>query len=573
MKNPSTLKKSILHLLIIVICCAACSGSADEYTGEKLDRGVVAFTIDLNSIYVGWRLLKEDPADIAFNVYRMDIGKADYVKVNREPVTASTNFVDTDVVPDMGYRYKITALSGGIERETPGEGYVFNRGMNQPYISIKLKDDIVANKIGIADLTGDGAYDFVIQHPQFNTDPWYVQGYWRRSSEPYKLDAYSSKGEFLWRYDMGWAIETGTWYAPYLVYDIDGDGKAEVYTKAGEGDPREPDGHVLTGNEYLVRIDGKTGKITGKMDWISREGFESYNRWSRNFLTLAYFDGSRPSLVMLRGTYGLIKISALDKDLGNVWEWESTGEYESFKSRGGHSILVADITGDGRDELIPGTFAIGSDGVPLWQVEGLRHNDVGYIADIDPDRPGLEIFYGMEQRLNKNGVCLVDARTGEIIWGYQGDTYHIHGQGMVGNIDARSPGMECFAGEQRGESFYLYNAQGVRLSDKGFGVLSPRAIWWDSDDLKEINVRENVFKYQGDTLLQIEGRIIAVADILGDWREEIITSLPGEIRIYSTNIPAHNRKVCLMQDRQYRIGVANYSMGYTAPPQLGITKK
>jgi rhamnogalacturonan endolyase len=133
--------------------------------------------------------------------------------------------------------------------------------------------------------------------------------------------------------------------------------------------------------------------------------------------------------------------------------------------------------------------------------------------------------------------------------------------------------MECFAGEQRVENFFLYNAKGELLSDKGFGVLSPRAIWWDSDDIKEINVRENVFKYEGDTLLQIEGRIIAIADILGDWREEIITSLPGEIRIYSTNIPAVNRKVCLMQDRQYRIGVANYSMGYTSPPQLGITKK
>ncbi len=99
---------------------------------------------------------------------------------------------------------------------------------------------------------------------------------------------------------------------------------------------------------------------------------------------------------------------------------------------------------------------------------------------------------------------------------------------MVGNIDPRSPGMECFAGEQRGENFFLYNAIGELLSDNGFGVLSPRANWWDSDDLKEIIVRENVFKYQADTLLQIEARVIAVADILGDWREEIITSLPGD---------------------------------------------
>ncbi len=103
-------------------------------------------------------------------------------------------------------------------------------------------------------MDGDGAYDFVLQYPDFNVDPYYRPGYWKRSPEPYKLDAYSSKGEFLWRHNMGWAIETGTWYSPYMVFDVDQDGKAEVYAKAGEGDPREMDGHVLTG----LGISGKT---------------------------------------------------------------------------------------------------------------------------------------------------------------------------------------------------------------------------------------------------------------------------------------------------------------------------
>lgn len=562
----------LFAIIGVVFLFASCSETA-EYIGEKPDRGVVALNIDANSIYVGWRLLREDPEDISFNIYRMDIGKEDFRKINEEPVTKSTNYIDTRVEPDMGYRYRITTVVNGREEETPGNGYTFNRGMNKPYISIKLKDDVIPNKIGIADLNGDGAYDFVIQHPRFNTDPWYREGYWKRSHEPYKLDAYSSKGEFLWRYDMGWAIESGTWYAPYLVYDIDGDGKAEVYTKAGEGDTREPDGHVLTGNEYLVKIDGETGNITGTRDWIPRDDFESYNRWSRNFITLAYLDGENPSLVLLRGTYGIIKVSTLDKNFNEIWEWESTHEYESYKGKGGHSILVADIDGDGKDELIPGTFALNNDGLPIWQLD-LRHNDVGHIANIDPDRPGLEIFYGIESgRPEKNGVCLVDARTGEIIWGYEGRTNHIHGRGMIGNIDPGHSGMECYTGEQRLDKFFLYNAKGELLSDESFGTLSPNAVWWDADKQKEIIVGQNVFKYQADTLLQIEGRVIAVADILGDWREEIITALPGEIRIYSTNIFADNRKVCLMQNRQYRIGVANNTMGYPPAPQPGITNK
>ncbi len=105
------------------------------------------------------------------------------------------------------------------------------------------------------------------------------------------------------------------------------------------------------------------------------------------------------------------------------------------------------------------------------------------------------------------------------------------------------------------------------------GSLAPRPLWWDDDELKEININRDIFKYQGDTLLDIEGKVLFVADITGDWREEIVTSLPGEIRIYSTNIPATTRKTCLMQDHQYRMGVAAYSVGYMYPAQLGLPQK
>ncbi len=572
MKKLNYLKNLFFYFTTILLLFSSCKKPAPIFY-ENLDRGVIVLSIDENSNYVGWRLLKEDTEDVAFNIYRMEIGGSDFVKINERPIVTSTNYIDNEVRPNMGYRYIIKTVSDGSEMGTPGIGYVFNRGMNQAYYSIKLRDNISPKRIGIGDLNGDGAFDFVIQHPDFNVDPWYRERYWKRSPEPYKLDAYTSKGEFLWSYDMGWAIETGTWYSPYMVFDLDGDGKAEVYTKAGEGDPREPDGHVLTGNEYLIKIDGQAGKITARKEWISREGFETYNSWCRNFLTVAYLNGVQPSLIVLRGTYSIIKALALDENLDQIWYWESTGEYEDYKGRGGHGIMLADIDGDEKDEIIPGTFALGNDGIPVWRTD-LFHNDVGYIADIDPDRPGLEIFYGIEKgNPDKNGVSLVDAKTGEIIWGYEGRTYHIHSQGMIGDIDPENPGMECYAGEASLDKFFLYNAKGELLSDKSMGTLNPRAVWWDNDDYKEICVNENIFKYRGDTLVQIEGKVIAVADISGDWREEIITSLPGEIRIYSTNIPSETRKICLMQDRQYRIGVANYSMGYFYPAQLGIINK
>ena len=555
---------------LISFLCILFSVLSLAQQAEKIDRGVVALTIDENTIYVGWRLLLEDPEDVAFNVYRRDIGYGGYEKVNEEPITTSTNYIDKTITPGHAYNYSVTALTRGYEIEAQGEAYVFALTGNQPWMSIKLKDQVTLKRIGIGDLDGDGAYDFVLQHPDFNVDPYFRPGYWKRSPEPYKLDAYSSKGEFLWRHDMGWSIETGTWYSPYMVFDVDQDGKAEVYAKAGEGDPRELDGHVLRGPEYLIKLDPQSGELLKKQDWISREGYDSYNRWSRNFLSVAYLDGQHPSLIMQRGTYTLIKTQALDKELKPIWEWESVGEDAKYRGQGGHALMTGDIDLDGNDELVIGTSALDENGKPMWYT-GLGHNDGGYIADILPERPGYEIFYAIESRSPQNGVCVVDALTGEIIWGYEGRTHHVHGQGMIGDLTDKYPGIECYAGEAKGgDKFFLYTADGERLSDQNLWGHSPRATWWDADEQKEITYGGRVIEFDGSEVMKIEGKLLIVADIIGDWREEIVTSLPGELRIYSTNIPVDNKKVCLMQNHLYRMAVADATMGYYNSPQVGF---
>lgn len=565
--TPHSTKGSELIVLVMVILWPIVAAAQ---VSEKIDRGVVALTVDEGTVYVGWRLLANDPEDVAFNVYRKDIGLGDFQKVNDTPVTESTNFLDTSASPGHGYRYKIRIVSRNAERETLGQAYVFTLTGNRPWFSIKFEDEVSLKRVGIADLDGDGAYDFVVQHPDFNVDPYHRPGYWKRSPETYKLDAYSSQGKFLWRYDMGWAIETGTWYSPYMVFDVDQDGKAEVYAKAGEGDPRELDGHVLEGAEYLVKLNGQTGALLERRDWLSREGFDSYNYWCRNFLTVAYLDGIHPSLIMQRGTYTIIKTVALDKDLNPIWKWASVGKYANYRGQGQHGLMTGDIDLDGRDELVIGTAALDDNGIPMWRT-GLGHNDAGYIADIDPDRPGYEIFYGIESRSAKNGVCLVEAKTGKIIWGYEGSTQHVHGQAMIGDLTDEYPGIECYAGEAKGgDKFFLYTAKGERLSDKNLWGLSPRAVWWDADAQKEICYKNRVIEYDGKEKQAIEGDVLIVADIIGDWREEIVTSVPGELRIYSTNTIADSRKVCLMQNHLYRMAVADSTMGYYNAPQVGF---
>jgi rhamnogalacturonan endolyase len=140
---------------------------------------------------------------------------------------------------------------------------------------------------------------------------------------------------------------------------------------------------------------------------------------------------------------------------------------------------------------------------------------------------------------------------------------------MCADIRADKPGLECYAGESDGSQYWLYSAKGELLSQEKLGGLAPVVAWWDGDEQKEILLDGALRHYRGDPLTRIEGSVLAVADLLGDWREELVVAVPGELRIYSTTLPASTRKVTLLQNHQYRMGLATQGMGYWCPPQLG----
>lgn len=554
------------RLILPLVIGAALAGGA--VAAERLDRGAVSLKRPDNTVFLSWRLLASDKPDAAFNVYRENgNGK---VRLNSEPLKDRCNFVDAvPGAPDSRY---FVELQGGGPPYPAFTGLPAEPGQFG-YFRLKLRDDSVAQKVGIADLDGDGKLDFQVKSPDFNTDPYQQPGYWKKSEGTYKLDAFRHDGQFLWRYDMGWAIEQGIWYSPIVVYDLDGDGKAEVFCKAGEGDPREPTGHVMKGPEFLVVLDGMTGEVRRKLPWPDREGLDEYNYWSRNLLGIAYLDGVHPHLIVQRGTYRLIKLQAYGPDLNLKWYWEASGEHRSYRSQGMHGMHAADVDGDQRDEIIIGSAVIDDNGKPLWNY-GRGHPDVCYVADIDPSRPGLEIFFGIEPGRQSNTVALVEAKTGKLIWGNPEITVHVHGQGMVGDIDPAHPGMECYAGEAKGgTNYWLYSADGKRLSDKSLGELSPKAVYWLDGTNKVYIVGETIYKWPREKVGQVQGRIVAIADCLGDWREEVITSVKGEVRIYTSTVPATSRRVCLMQDRLYRNDVAVQTMGYFYPPQLGLSSQ
>ena len=542
-------------------------GWAKARVTEKLNRGVVALRTPQGA-YVSWRLLESDPPTTAFMVLRsVDGGPA--TPVVGSPVTKTCDIVDRDVPKEGAVVYRVVPRDGVLPQ---GEALLAPRVKGTPHLTIRLKDStIVAERLAIADLDGDGAYDFVVKHPNQSIDP--AGDYWKRSPDTYKLDAYTSRGEFLWRRDLGWSIEMGIWYSPFIACDLDGDGRAEVIAKTGEGDPRDPDGKVTTGPEWLTVIDGLTGHDICRAPWPSRKGFESYNLASRNQLAVAWLDGRTPCVLALRGTYGRMKVDAymLEKRaLKKLWSYDNAAYPTAYWGQGAHTTRVADVDGDGRDEVLLGSACLNHNGTARWTT-GRGHPDGVHVGHLLPGRPGLQVFYNLETfQTVDGGLCMVNAADGKSIWALTGPTRHVHSNGICDDLDPAVPGCECYAADtdekKRANRAWLMAADGHLL---GTGVrysYSLPTVYWDADLQREL-IRDRIFDHDGG-VLEARPERGKVVDILGDWREEIISSVPGELRIYSTTLPAMDRRVCLMQDRIYRSCVYMSSMGYETSPAL-----
>jgi rhamnogalacturonan endolyase len=629
--HPTFPMKLLRSLLLPVVLAVPVSSGAAPVEMERVDRGMIAVRTSEDSVYLGWRILAGDPAGRVFNVYRSTAG-GEPVRLNERPLMTGANFVDSTAPLERPNAWWITAVA--LPRgAAPREGDVLGRvelpanTPVRPYFSIPLQDSTTTfQKVAIADLNGDGKLDFVIKQPGAGLDP----GTPAFSPDTYKLEAYLHDGTFLWRKDLGWNMNMGIWWTPFVAWDFDGDGKAEIAVKTApyaatrdesyveqEGPAR---GFVIRGEEYASILDGMTGEEITRVDWVERGdpadwGDNRGNRVNRNQIGLAYLDGKTPSLLVCRGTYTRMVVDAynlVNRRLVKVWRWDGDREQPPIRGQGSHTMKIADVDGDGRDEIFLGSVALRPDGTVLWNL-GLGHPDVMYLTDIIPTRPGLEIAFGYEVPQERNGICVVDARTGEIIWGHPYKTTHIHDQGMFGDFVPGVPGMEFYAAEQDGTGRWLYSAAGGTLiSEEDLGGLSPRAVWWGDTPVKAYipgrtfggrgrgpavaavapGARAGsssamaapaagrggpsgfgfgpspILMYGTGQIGEFEGRLVGIADVVGDWREELIVSVPGELRIYTTTIPTSRRRPTLIQDPVYRKDVALQAMGYFYPPQL-----
>ena len=556
-------------------------------TDAQAERAPIAFQTDAG-IHLSWRLLEEDPSAIRFNIYRQDPDGGE-VKLTSSPLAKATSYIDRNAAP--GSRWSVSAIIKGKERRSERWVNVANP-QGEPYIPLPLANTPRAGAVGLGDLTGDGRMDYVFRTPEGSTDPYHR--HWHPTDRAYDLVGVSAEGERLWTLSFGPGIERGVWYAPFLVYDLDQDGVAEVVMK--ESDRTQPPealkdrtGRASKGPEYVAVYDGRTLEREARAPWPSREGFtgnplthEPYNRASRNQLAIAYLDGENPHLIVERGTYGLIKVDAYrlkGDQLVRVWRFRNNGDdapdvKKATWGGGAHSIRAADLDGDGKDELVMGSFALDHDGALLWTTKR-GHPDHVYVTDIAPDAPGLEVYYGMETGQRAGGMGVLAAATGDPLWLFDERTHHLHREGLCANLDLSRKGLECYSGEQADRSQrWLWSADGAVIGTQDLGGLDPLAVHWDADAARELISRTRILNYPeldlaGPELeLDERTRVIAVADIVGDWREEIIVGAPGGPRVYVSPDVAKTRHPWLMQDPIYRNDVATSGMGYYQIPML-----
>jgi rhamnogalacturonan endolyase len=462
---------------------------APKYIVENLGRGVVALRTGETSVYVGWRLLGTDPADVAFNLYRSTGGAAE-VKLNDAPLTATTDFVDTTADLTQSNAYSVRPVLRNTELAPSAAFALAANAPVQGYINVPLQRPpggpvevppggqvqnvtYSPNDASVADLDGDGEYEIVLKWDPSNARDNASAGLSGRQL----IDAYKLDGTLLWRIDLGRNIRSGAHYTQFIVADLDGDGKAEVAMKTADGtvdgvgnvigdatkdyrsltvptdgilvaatnDARY--GKVLAGPEFFTVFDGLTGRALATTNYIpSRDPITGWggiggngnndnngNRGDRFLAGLAYLDGRLPSVLMARGYYGRSVIAA--------WDYRPVNGQPQLTSR-----WVFD-SGIG-----VGSFPWASSS----PFSGQGNHNLS-IADVDFDGRD-EVIYG-SMVVDDNGTGLFSTRL------RHGDALH------AGDLVPGRPGLEVFGVHESEGNTLSLGTPGMALYDAANGQI------------------------------------------------------------------------------------------------------
>ena len=612
---------------------------------ETLDRGLIALPARSGKgQFVSWRLLGTDDDATTFDLLR------DGTTIATD-LSDVTSYVDAQGTASSEYQV-VVKQDGDIVETTPP-----TKPWADVFATLPLQrpsDIYTPNDCSVGDVDGDGQYEIFLKWDPNTSQDNSNSG----KTDKVFIDCYRLDGTLLWRVDLGYNIRAGAHYTQFLVYDFDGDGKAEMICKTAPGSKdgqgryvtaaatdasisgasdnttsyRNSKGYILSGPEYLTVFNGETGAAVHTVYYNpNRAGTvggapsgsdnaiwgDTYGgRCDRFLAAVAFLDGpqKRPSAVMCRGYYTRAYVWAVDFDgeeLSTKWLHGSVsgtkveltdadGNVSTYNygkgtsgsgsatmyGNGNHNLSVADVDGDGCDEILYGSAAVDNDGMLLYGT-GFGHGDAIHLSDLDPDRPGLELFQVHEEK-GTYSWDIHDAATGEII--YKGGNKGVdNGRGLAAQLSADQRGFFFCSSDEREQRSAV---TGEVASEKHTSVNF--RIYWDGDLQDELldghynedigysdQVRIDSWNGNGTSrILTLERSLCNTtkltpnlqADILGDWREEIVVwdhNSPTELYIYSTNFPTEYRVPTLMHDHVYRMGVAWQQTAYNQPPHLG----
>lgn len=571
---------------------------------EALDRGVVAVNTG-NGILVSWRILGTDDENTTYKLYRngeptvIFEGNTSTASCYLDTAGTATDWYTIDVYQgDTCTEYACGSYNLSNYNSKVGSGGYTTLTLDQP-AGLTMPDASTCtyspNDCSVGDVDGDGQYELFVKWDPSNSKDNANAGY---SGNVY-IDCYKLDGTKLWRIDLGRNIRAGAHYTQFMVYDYDGDGKAEMICKTadatvdgagvtigdGNADYRNSSGYILEGNEYLTLFEGATGKALDTVNFVPGRGTvdswgDNYgNRVDRFLGAVAYLDGATPSCVMGRGYYTRLTATAWDVVDGKLvqrWAFDSNNSGNSAaEGDGNHNCFAADVDNDGKDEMVMGAAVIDDNGTLLYTTDA-GHGDTLHVGDLVPSNPGLEIFMCHEHA--PYGISLRDAATGTVLFRKEagGDT----GRGVAGNIIAGNSAAE-FIGIH---DSIVYNENGTQiLTWAEITKWSPNSVvYWNGSLERGVLDRQMVDQYGSGRIFSganagagynngTKSNACLTADIFGDWREEMLfRGADNQIIIFSTTFTTEYAIPTLMHDVKYRTSVAGQNVGYNQPPHTSF---
>ncbi len=608
------MKKAILTALCIAGMAISSHDVLAQRIQQPLGHGVVV-SVNGSSATVTWRRLAQEPENATYNIY------VDGNKITPSPVN-NTNYATNITKVPIGSEVTVSVVTDGVESAQSTPYKVVSRDLRNMFMSIRFDGSpltasgYTTDYVWPADLDGDGEMDYVVNRKSISTGlDNYVEGYLRT-------------GEHLWTVKLGPnELSCAGQDDMILAYDMDCDGKADVVVQTSDGTrfwdaenkafglyvnglpTGDTDGDGIIDYEtqslrnaprYMSVVDGMTGAEKCSVEQTYNN---SYNRTNRSVLMgdeynkhvghvgVFYPDGIHPAMIMewhtrnSNGSHNYHNSAfAFDFSTGKAGAWK-----ELFcKNTGGpafHQIRIADVDGDGRDEMQTGGYTMDHDGSTL-NTPKIAHGDRFRTSDIDPERPGLETFAIQQNAGDMLGQILYDAATGESIKRWYLSSVGDVGRGECMDVDPNHLGWEMWS-----TMGGVYNAKGDLIPEHT-APYPTEGIWWDGALDREIvqtsDSHHNVYIqdfYKG-RLIEIaklsNWRYVTVyakraafwGDIIGDWREELVllhkengvcVGIVGFTTDYTTAV---NNIYCLQEDPHYRGDCT--TKGYYQSPNTGF---